>query len=184
LWTVLSVLLARPSTTRKKLPQIYLFLSRESKGSLTTRTPSEKDLVHSQQFRGEGVALIDPPIAWVSSLDQVSEESAHLYAIVNAPHSLRPRNKKDEQALVQLHEAFAFFAEAVSTSPKIKLNQRLSLPKNFRSFSKVEKFWIRAHYNGYRLGQKWARSYFSGTLTPEKMRRWFRSWGRSATAPR
>ena len=52
--------------SQRKRPPLFYFDTPWAKGSLGPRSQEEIDLVHHQQFRGEGITLLDPPIAWVS----------------------------------------------------------------------------------------------------------------------
>jgi hypothetical protein len=155
-----------------KRPPVYLFLSPQSKGSLKKRTEVEKSFVHHQQAAEGGVTLDRPPCAWVSTLDQVPEECAHLYALQ------RGQRSKNHQPLplshYLLHEAFGRFAEHLCFG---KARQKVVRAKLRRL-----RVWDEIHHFGYALGDRWAEHYFCEKIEASHLKLWFSSsWTKSKT---
>lgn len=165
----------------KELPPIYLFLAPWSKGSLTKRSIQEIRLVHDQQVLGEGITLIHPPAAWVSIVDQIPEEVGHLFAIVHKKKefSRKPSRKmslESELAFITLHEAFGYFASALSHGKKL----RAKVSDCKRKARYQDDLWPLAHHAGYFLGHRLAENYFSEQVSLKKLRAWFlMDWDRS-----
>lgn len=159
------------SATRKNRPPVYLFLSKESEGSLKDRSVDERDFVHFQQERKGGATLKEPPCAWVSRLDQVPEETAHLFALQYKPESkLEIRSIEEELCSMTLHECFGRFAHELILGVEPKLAPR---PK--QKIREPEDIWHQAHSEGYFLGHFLAAHFFSGELNQKQLKR-FWSW--------
>lgn len=169
-WNQLEQVLAVPSRPQ---PPIYFFLSKKSEGSLKGRSLYEIDLVHRQQFYGEGITLKHPPCAWVSRLDQVPEETGHLFALTYQL-STKKYAKATELTAPQelwsmtLHECFGQFASQLI----VGLGPIPSRPK--KRMRQPNELWRAAHEEGYYLASKLSRAFFDELVSPEKIKKWFR----------
>lgn len=160
---------------------VFYFLSPQSKGSLSKRLPEEIELVHQQQQMGEGITLAEPPLAYVSNLSQVPEETAHIFAL--RLHRLRelPSTWSAAQAAdfelrwMTLHECFAKFSSFLIAG------QSHLVPRPSRSEMHSQKStWELAHREGYYLAQKLFERYCSGEIKLESLRDWFKmDWTQS-----
>lgn len=154
----------------RRLPPIYLFLSPKSRGSLKRRSQPEIDFVHFQQMHDGGATLKSPPAAWVSKLEQVPEECAHLFCIRYKQDKLPKINTAlAELRTTTLFECFGRFAQGLvfggieeSTSrPKARIQSEMQL-------------WDSAHREGYFLGERLTELYFREQLKLSGLRRIFK----------
>lgn len=167
-WYALTDLLGSGS---KKRPPVYLFLSPESKGSLKKRSPEEVELVHDQQVKKGGVTLIDPPCAWVSTLKQVPEETAHLFALVH--QTKKPPRLADpgqELRMMIQHEAFGRFASEMIFGflPKPRRPKRPTRKTTTRM-----DLWNLGHREGYFLGHHLADTFYREQTPRMEIKKWF-----------
>jgi len=170
-WEVLGNIFGFSPT--KRLAPIYYFLTPWSRGSLRKRSHLEDQLVHFQQRRGEGISLIDPPAAWISSIDQIPEEASHLFALIYQRSSKRSkeafltgRSKTLLETMI-LHEAFAKFGELLILNARQHSTNQISTTKQTKTI------WESAHRQGYALGTKLAKKYFEERCDDRKLRKWF-----------
>jgi hypothetical protein len=169
-WQGLQALLGK---RKRKRPPLYLFLSKESKGSLSKRDEAEKDFVHFQQQRGGGATLKSPPLAYVSELEQTVEETAHLFALVYKDDKLPEVSSIEEElSTTILHESFGRMVHCLFLGlPKERTK------KGSTKIEEPEDLWRVGHQEGYRYGEKLAELYFKEKLELAKLRRLFdRRW--------
>lgn len=172
----------------RPIPPLYFFLSPRSRNSLRGRNSEEIDLVHRQQFYGEGITLKNPPAAWVSFISQIPEETAHLFALTYQPSTRRQKNsealsEKMELWSMTLHEAFGKFASLLSL-PEKEFVQKKSRPQRNAKNLSPQKLWKESHRQGYALGHTLAQSYFSEKTSIAELRKWFRQpWYSSSRKP-
>jgi hypothetical protein len=164
-WRILDGVLERASET--ELPPIYFFLAPWSKGSLRGRQTAEIELVHRQQLYRQGVALIDPPAAWVSDISQIPEEAAHLYAIVHQSKAPKKMTEEHELRWMLLHETFGKFGNYLTLG-----NWKPQKKRNF-SVNNYSDLWSLSHLEGYFLGQKLAEAYVAEKISKEEIQKWF-----------
>jgi len=170
-WEMLASFFDAP---RRACPPLYLFLSPESAGSLKGRDSSEIEFVHAQQRYGGAACLRSPPAAWVSSLDQIPEETGHLFILVHKPKTqVAPRSAKAALILMTWHECFGRFSELLIFGQAIKKTRRprkeLKTPENSLELWKLSHAW------GYYFGENLYENLLLDKSSPEQLRRLF--WG-------
>jgi hypothetical protein len=170
-WTTLGLLLGKEL---RKRPPLYLFLSTASKNSLLKRTTEEKAWVRRQQMNKGGISLHSPATAYVSSLSQVIEETAHLFALVHQPSSRYFQKSQKISLMSELawhiqHEAFARWAQRTLT-PSACFQTVNAPPKYIDS---LEMAWAYLHFEGYRLGDALATRWRTEEIESKALRRWF-----------
>lgn len=135
------------------------------------RSVAEKNLVHHQQFRAEAITLRSPPAAWVAQLDQVPEETAHLFALC---YQRRPApsvaSLQEEWQVMCLHEAFGAWAQAMITGLPTRLHRA---PKTLLTLTE-KNLWPYAHRIGYFLGQQLAKKTYEESLKLNQICQWFK----------
>lgn len=129
--------------------------------------------MHRQQFLGEGITLKFPPASWVSSFDQIPEETGHLFALCHQPSTKYILNKRrpdltESQELwsMALHECFGKFASHLV----LGLKKRWA----YRPRAKKLDLWEAAHREGYYLGGKLAEAYFDEKISERNLKKFFR----------
>lgn len=167
-WLQLHEVITTKVKTRR--PRLYLFLSEESKGSLSKRAPEEQDFVLHQQVYHGAATLKDPPLAYVSNWQQVAEECAHLFAIVCKPERRDVvRTIEQEVNHVILHEAFGRFFHCL----QMGLPQKLQSQSRKARVSKPQDIWQIGHHEGYALGERLAQKFFDSSLKKKSLNAWF-----------
>lgn len=139
---------------RRARPPVYLFLSDESAGSLSRRSPEEINFVRFIQLRDGGITLNRAPfIAYVSKLEQTVEETAHLYSLLRQPRPLPPEASEEfEENYSLLHETFG------------NCVQNLLMPLKLERRKKVHSLWDRIHFKAENLGRILAQRLFRGQI--------------------
>lgn len=160
-WQLLSQTFGKPKSKR---PPVYLFLSPESKGSLKNRGPIERRFVHEQQNRGGGVVLSRPDIAWVSHLDQVPEETGHLFALAHGKRADGP----ESLYFYCLHEAFGHFSECLVFGSAARPAPKAALRASENSL----RAWNWIHEEGRRIGKLWIQAYFAEEISTKPLKSW------------
>ena len=175
-WSFLSTNFIKLKTRR---PPLYLFLSKESKGSLSKRTENEKKFIHEIQFGGGGAVLHRRPLlGYVSHWTQVPEETAHLYSLSLQKTSLDhlEDSRQSMHNIGVLHESFGAFA------------QSLMLPKSAPKQQKTnDPLWDSIHQKGLSFGQKLARAFFDQQIKSAEIKKmlkfqWHRDFKTSQVA--
>lgn len=173
-WQLLTQVFAVEATP---LPPIYYFLSPDSRGSLRGRSLYEIDLVHRQQFLGEGITLKFPPTAYVSNLAQVIEETAHLFALTHQESTAQTLENARwggpalELWSMSLHEAFGKFATHLLTGKNETFEKQDRWSRTVKS---PEDIWEASHREGYFLGCELAKAYWDDRIQLSDLRKWFR----------
>lgn len=158
-WSFLSANFIHLKTRR---PPLYLFLSKESKGSLSQRTENEKEFIHEIQFgRGGAVLHRRPLLGYVSHWTQVPEETAHLYSLSLQKTSLDDlEDSRSMHNIAVLHESFGTFV------------QSLMLPKSAPKQQKTnDPLWDSIHQKGLGFGQKLARAFFDQQIKSTEIKK-------------
>lgn len=155
-----------------KVPPVFLFQASWAKGSLKLRTHDEIAWVHRQEALGQGITLISPPAAWISHLDQLPEEIAHLVAVAHRKHE-SPKTEREALTWMILHEAWgAFGAKLIGDARTMKRRIR---PKD--EMNTQDRIWQEAHQHGYELGLKLWNKFLREEVTHQDIRGWFsQSW--------
>lgn len=167
-WSFLSTNFIKLKTRR---PPLYLFLSKESKGSLSKRTENEKKFIHEIQFGGGGAVLHRRPLlGYVSHWTQVPEETAHLYSLSLQKTSLDhlEDSRQSMHNIGVLHESFGAFAQSLMLPKSAPRNQKTNDP-----------LWDSIHQEGLNSGQKLACAFFDQQIKPAEIKKLLRfQWHR------
>lgn len=164
--------------SRRRRPKLYLYLSKESEGSLAKRSSEERDFVLLQQQFDGGATLKQPPIAYVANWRQVPEECSHLFALSHGVQK-EPEQMDEELSLMSssLHEAFGRFGHCLllGFTEKTKPSRK--------KLSDILSLWEISHQEGYYLGEALAKAYYSEKLKDSELKDFFcRNWYKKPSA--